>query len=318
MTDPTFFIVGAQKAGTTSLYAMLAQHPDVFMPEVKEPGYFIRGFDDPERWQTLMRPEGGDEPVALAGVRRGVFTAQEYASLFSSGQARAARHRGEASTPYLPSPYAAARIARQVPDARIIIALRDPVTRAYSAWGHNRARGNENCASFEDAVEHELAGKRDNWIWGSRYLYSGLYSIHVQRYLDAFPADQVLILKFEDFRGQETQTLDKICAFLDLPSVAIEKGRQENPTVHHVNPLLAGMRSAFTSPGAAKSTAKLLLPRGLRNRVRRGAMGAIDRFGDKPAPMSAEVEGTLADYFAADCAKLKSMVDFDIGDWLPC
>src|SRR5690606_16854197 len=148
MTLPTFIIAGAQKAGTTSLYSMLAQHPDVFMSEPKEPGFFVRGFDDPERWQTLKRPGMGGIPESLASVRQGIFTKEEYSALFGSDAAQRARHRGEASTPYLPSPHAARRIAETCPDIRIILSLRDPVMRAYSAWGYNYARGTEAKDSF--------------------------------------------------------------------------------------------------------------------------------------------------------------------------
>lgn len=187
MTLPTFIIAGAQKAGTTSLCSMLAQHPDVFMSEPKEPGFFVRGFDDPERWQTLKRPGMGGIPESLASVRQGIFTKEEYSALFGSDAAQRARHRGEASTPYLPSPHAARRIAETCPDIRIILSLRDPVMRAYSAWGYNYARGTEAKDSFEEAIEHELSGGRDDWIWGWRYLYSGLYGQHVERFGDRPP-----------------------------------------------------------------------------------------------------------------------------------
>jgi hypothetical protein len=317
MTGPTFIVAGAQKAGTTSLYAMLAQHPDVFMSDPKEPGYFIRGFDDPERWQTLQRPGPDGVPQSLAEVRQGIFTAQDYAALFASEAARRARHRGEASTPYLPSPHAARRIAETVPDARIVLALRDPVARAYSAWGYNRARGNEGAASFEQAVEHELAGGRDDWIWGWRYLYSGLYGRHVGRYYDHFARDRILIVKFEDFRDDAAATFDRVCDFLEIPRCEVSQGARENATTRHTNPLLARSRAAFTSPGALKSAAGLLLPKRLRNRLRKRALGAIDRFGEAPRPLAAETRERLAGYFAEDTERLRQLTGLDLADWAP-
>ena len=317
MSLPTFLIVGAQKAGTTSLYAMLARHPDVFMSDPKEPGYFIRGFDDPERWQTLKRPVAGGTARPLADVMQGIFTPADYAHLFASEAARQARHRGEASTPYLPSPHAAARIAETVPHARIVIALRDPVERAYSAWGYNLSRGNESAARFEDAVAQELAGQRNDYIWGSRYLYSGLYAEHVARYLEHFPRDRILFLKFEDFKRSPGESFAKLCRFLDIPAIDVERGRQENATIMHDNAVMAQAKAALNKPGALKSAAKAILPRALRNRLRRRAEGAIDAFGARPVALDPILRSQLADFFAEDCQRLATMIDFDISDWTP-
>ncbi len=318
MSHPTFIIAGAQKAGTTSLAAMLGNHPHVFMSDPKEPGYFIRGFaEDAERWQTCLRPYSGKPAGPLADVKQGVFTSQDYTALFASPAAREAAHRGEASTPYLPSPHAAQRIAETYPDAKIILALRDPVTRAYSAWGHNHARGNEVTDSFEAAMDQELAGQRDAWIWGWRYLYSGLYGQHVARYLEHFPREQVLILKFEDFRGREADTFAQLCDFLDLPQFAPEAGQKENVTVRHTNPLLGQLRAALTGTGALKSGLRAIMPKGLRRGLRKGAMKAIDQFGDRPEALAPNTRARLAAYYAADCAELQTLTGLDLSDWTP-
>ena len=132
MMSPTFFIVGAQKAGTTSLHAMLARHEQVFMSDPKEPGYFIRGFDDPERWQTLYRPDKHGRIQPLSEVDLGVFNADDYAALFSSAEAQRAEQRGEASTPYLPSPHAADRIKATVPGAKTVSYTHLTLPRSYA------------------------------------------------------------------------------------------------------------------------------------------------------------------------------------------
>ncbi len=314
MTLPTFIIAGAQKAGTTSLYSMLAQHPDVFMSEPKEPGFFVRGFDDPERWQTLKRPGKGGIPESLASVRQGIFTKEEYSALFGSHAAQRARHRGEASTPYLPSPHAARRIAETCPDVRIILSLRDPVMRAYSAWGYNYARGTEAKDSFEEAIEHELSGGRDDWIWGWRYLYSGLYGQHVERFLKVFPRDRVLVFKFEEFRRDPLAIFARVCSFLDVPPCEISNGVRANPTTHHRNPVVARFRSIFTRPGSAKAIGAAL-PRPLRDRFRKRVVSIIDRFGDRPPPLADRTSEFLAAYFAEDTAALEELVGLDLSEW---
>ncbi|QZD86033.1 sulfotransferase family protein [Qipengyuania psychrotolerans] len=317
MTAPTFFIAGAQKAGTTSLHAMLAKHPNVFMSTPKEPGYFIRGFDDQERWQTMKRPGPDGTIQDLSQVDMGVFTEQAYAAMFASRAAQLATHRGDASTPYFPSPNAARRIRETVPNARIIIALRDPVARAYSAWGYNSSRGNERALTFEEAVDEELSGGRDDWVYGWRYLYTGLYSQHLQRYLDAFGDERILLLKFEDFRADSQAVFDRICQFLEIPAAEVQSGDRENVTVQHKNKTLGAIRNGFNRPSLVKSMVKPLLSPGLRRSVSRSVTQFVDRFADRPERLSEEMRDRLNAYFLEDCRKLQSMVPFDISDWSP-
>ncbi len=317
MNKPTFIIVGAQKAGTTSLYAMLSQHPEVFMSTPKEPGYFIRGFPDEERWQTLRRPGPGGKLQDLENVDMGVFTAEAYAQLFASPEAGAATQRGEASTPYLPSPYAAERIFQTCPEVRIIIVLRDPVARAYSAWGYNASRGNECADTFEEAIEQELAGQRDKFVYGWRYLYTGLYSHHLKRYYERFGRDQILTLKFEDFRSDSQMVFNRVCEFLDLPAHEVGTGSRENVTVHHMSRTLGAMRNAFVQPGIVKSIVKPLLPSALRGKVRRDVTKVVDRYASKPEPIGDATHARLVRYYAEDCHKVQDMVSFDISDWAP-
>lgn len=311
MTLPNLFIVGAQKAGTTSLHAMLNAHPDVFMSDPKEPGYFIRGFDDPMRWQTLQRPTSDGQILDLSQVDQGIFTANDYAALFASTDAKI---RGDASTPYLPSPHAATRIKSICPNARIVIALRDPVTRAYSAYCHNRARGNEPCATFAQAVAEERAGKRDTYIWGWRYLHAGHYADHVERYLAAF-GDTVRIIDFAAFKADPQGQFDMVCDDLGIARHDISAQAHENASVQHDNAALGGARAAFTSPSKAKSLIKRLLPQKARNKIKKTAMAAIDTKGRKPDPLNPEMATDLGAYFQDQNKRLAQMTGMDIAHW---
>lgn len=315
MTAPTFFIVGAQKAGTTSLHAMLSQHDEVFMSDPKEPGYFIRGFDDEERWQTLLRPNKHGEIEQLSQVPLGVFDAQSYENLFSSPQAMASGQRGESSTPYLPSPNACRRIKETVPGAKIIIILRDPVSRAYSAWGYNSSRGRESAASFEEAIAEELAGNRDRFIYGWRYIYSGLYSQHIRRYLEHFRREDMLILSFDELKADGQTSFDKVCDFLEIARKPVTAIRRENVTVNHSNPVVEKIRNSFNRPGILKSLVRPLMSRGLRSHIRRSLTTSLDQLGDRPAPMSASARETLVECFKDDLDQLKDLVPFDISHW---
>ena len=317
MTGPTFFIAGAQKAGTTSLYAMLREHPDVFMCTPKEPGYFIRGFGDPESWQSVKRPFGGNPSTWRPEFRQGVFEAEEYAALFASEAAQRARHRGEASTPYLPSRYAARRIAETCPGARIILMLRDPVERAYSAWGYNSVRGNENTTTFEAAMEQELSGDRDDWDLSWRYLYAGLYGQHVSRFFEHFDRSDILILRSDALRHDADRTIERVCNFLEIPVIAPTGHRDENVTVRHDNPLLARARAAFTTPGGLKSAVKRVVPGPIRAKIKRGTIKALDQFGRRPPDLDPRTVERLAEYYADDTRHLQQIAGIDISDWTP-
>lgn len=139
MTRPNFFIVGAPKCGTTSLYEYLRSHPQVFMPEKKEPEHFSDDLD----WRNVM-------------LRHRVADRDDYLSLFDPAPAHAAAV-GEASTWYLFSEAAAGAIHDFNPEARIIIMLRDPVKMMYSLHGQFLKDCNEVIEDFAQAIAAEPA-----------------------------------------------------------------------------------------------------------------------------------------------------------------
>jgi Sulfotransferase family len=199
---PNFFIVGAASCGTTSLYTYLKQHPEVFLPALKEPHYFAQ-----------LRP---------TYEQRYLFTyvtdEKDYLALFS----RAAGYKaaGEASPSYLWCPEAPARIHRAVPDAKIIILLRDPVERAFSHYLMNLREGLQRRPFFE-ALQEDWNRAQKGWGVSQLYVELGLYAAQVQRYLQEFGTAQVRILLFDDLRrGAENRkaTLAEILRFIGVDS----------------------------------------------------------------------------------------------------
>lgn len=186
---PNFFIVGAAKAGTKSLYRYLAQHPQVFMSPIKEPRFF-------------SRPREVEKFTNAAPIS----TQPAYLQLFE--HADAALAIGEASPNYLwdsESPY---RIRDKVPAAKIIISLRDPIERAYSQYLHFVRLGVEPAPFYE-----ALAGPcRENYIGPSQYFDQ------VSRYFEVFGRGQILILMFEDLKREPLQLLDRVAVFLGVDS----------------------------------------------------------------------------------------------------
>ncbi len=210
---PNFFVVGAAKAGTTSFYAGLHHHPDVFMAYPKEPHHF-----------TQVNP-----PHELRWHFEGYTDRQRYLRLFEGR--RGSKAIGEASTSYLWHPQVARRIHRQVPDARIIISLRDPVERAYSHYLMHVREGIQNL-SFYDALLEDMERTEEAWAISHFYVGKGCYAEQVSRYLEVFGRDHVKIVLFDDLKRDPAGMLHEVLQFLDLdpaPVARVDAARVRNP-----------------------------------------------------------------------------------------
>jgi hypothetical protein len=207
---PDFFIVGHQKCGTTALYLMLSEHPQIFMPrEVKEPWFFARELrpgsltkDGPPRHG---RPE----------------TLEQYGSLFAD--AAPGQLVGEASPQYIRSETAAAEIATLRPGARIVAILREPASFLRSLHLQLVATHIESERDFARAIALEPQRRAGKQIpRRSISPQSLLYSDHVRyaqqlRWIhDAFPPEQVLVLIYDDFRADNEATVREVLRFLEL------------------------------------------------------------------------------------------------------
>ncbi len=172
----SFFIAGVQKGGTTALYKLLANHPQLFIPENKELHFFDRDYLD---WQ---RPDYRSLHNLFGGIEEGPGVTK--------------RLLGDATPIYCYWPNAIERIAAYNSEARIIILLRHPTFRAYSHWRMEAARGIETL-SFADAISDEgrLRVAANGAHRRFSYIERGFYGDQVKRLYDVFPSDQVLILR---------------------------------------------------------------------------------------------------------------------------
>lgn len=178
---PNFFVIGANRSGTTSLHEYLGQHPDVFMCPRKEPSYFAPK-SDAER--------------ALWPDRQGArLTLDEYRALFAG--VRDESVVGESSTIYLTHAATPSLIRAAVPEARLVAILRNPVDRAFSDYSLHRSWGTEPL-SFADAISAEL--DHEGPVGGRMrgYVLTGFYSRSLERWLGHFPAEQLRIYLYED------------------------------------------------------------------------------------------------------------------------
>ena len=291
MTMPNFFIVGAQKAGTTSLYHYLDQHPQVYMSPRKEPHFF----------------EGMHSEFRRPGIRSTpVSDPAEYRALFdgTSGE----RAIGEASASYLYSPRAPGLIKSSVPDARIIIILRNPADRAYSNFLHCVQVGREPLGSFAAALRAEESRMREKWgpLW--YYKHKGFYYSQVERYLDTFGRDRVGVWLHEDLRNEARDTLAEVFRFLEVDEDFVPDASVEhNPSgVPRIGGLYKRVRALTARNPVLVERA---VPAALRGYVKR-------RLFTKPPPFPAELRRDLTHDYSEDILKLQGLIGRDLSTWL--
>lgn len=192
---PSFIIIGAQKAGTSALFKMLARHPQVLAPAVKE----LHFFDNDANYAKGFAHYRAQFPLKPLGGRKVTF---------------------EATPSYLFVDTCAERMHRHLPDVRLVAVLRDPVKRAYSAWNMMRDfKGNMRHGdlyderSFEEAVNDELSGRPVRWE--HRYLARGRYAGQLKRYMDLY-GHSLLVLGYRELRDTPQVALERVCAHVGL------------------------------------------------------------------------------------------------------
>jgi hypothetical protein len=206
---PDFLVIGAQRAGTSSLYRYLGEHPWVWPASRKETEYFSVRYDYGEDWYRAHFPLAVTRALTRA-IGRG------FASF-------------EATPDYLFHPLAAERAARLVPGARIIVLLRDPVARAFSHYRHSVRLGRETLP-FEEAIEREasrLEGEAERLVRDCSYRASsyltfsyqarGFYAEQLERWFRHYPRDRVLVLRSEELFRDPAASLESIQSLLALP-----------------------------------------------------------------------------------------------------
>ena len=193
-----FFIVGAPKAGTTSLYNYLNEHPFIYMSKIKEPNYFSH---------DLISDQG----MYYTNVKIG--SEQKYHSLFSNDSHKTF---GEASVSYLFYKEVPTRIHKYNKNAKIIIVLRDPVERAFSHYLMDLRLGLVKC-DFSDIIFNDCNCKNKE-LYFQQYVKVSKYYLQVKRYLDLFGKENVQIIDYEDLKKNRLGVLKKIFLFLGVDS----------------------------------------------------------------------------------------------------
>ena len=222
---PDFFIVGAAKAGTTSLYNYLKLHTDVYFSPIKEPHHFSMDISLDEMRGDFKKNVQTDISdylkTSLGSPRHGAFVRnrEHYHQLFSL--AKNEKRVGESSVSYLFSTVAARQIKAYNPDARVIIILREPVERAFSHYLMDLRIGYET-ADFVEAVNADYTKERRGWGQSHLYVELGIYYEQVKRYLEVFDPAKIKIILHDDFKVAPEKLLSEVFAFLDIPDMTAE------------------------------------------------------------------------------------------------
>lgn len=296
---PNLFLVGAQKSGTTSLALMLGGHPQVFMSNPKEPGYLAFGA---EGYRFL---DGrGRECRAASWV---VHSENDYLDLFRAAPPEV-QVLGEASTWYLAEPGMAERLQSFSPDARVVVILRQPAERAYSCWCHARRDQEEPIADFREALAAEYVRCEPSHLL--RYREMSRYLEPLKEYLRVFGRERVLILLYEDLRGDRDALWRHCCEFLKVDAGLAR------PLLQHHN--RSGMpRSRFIhglmQSRRIKDFLRRLLPMSLTSRAKGLAEAAnLQRM----PPMDPALRAELNAEFAAEIRVLAALTGRNLDHWL--
>ena len=299
MTLPNFLIIGSQKAGTTSVYSYLKQHPEVFVSPIKETNFFVHLAGNPEILPYV--------PKASLPVQ----SLEAYHALFR--EAASATAIGEASHLYLTDPWAADHIRRHLPEARLIAVLRDPVERAFSAYWM-RVRDGRETRSFEQAVEDERQGRFEPSLelGGRFYVGTGFYARHLRPYLRMFDRSRIAIMLFDDLEADATGFMREVFGFLD-----VDDGFAPETSVRHNASGLPrrGLLQPLLHKNVLTRTVRRVLPEALGRRAASAQDAWRSRQLSKPA-MAPEVRQGLVAGFRDDILELQEIAGRDLSRWL--
>ena len=294
--NPEFLLIGAMKSGTTTLFEYLCRHPEIFMCTPKEPGFFSR---------TQVYARGMDW----------------YTELFADATPN--QRCGEASTCYSRWPHygdVAARVAKHLPDVKLVYLMRHPVERAYSHYRHSmQERRNvpeSSIPSFEEAIECI-----------PEILDASLYRVQLDQYLAHFPREQIHCLTLDELKSDPDATLAAIQRFLGVEQLPLT---EQGPVSANADGSAAARRSAHqfmrhvrTMPGWTRLAG--LLPPSLRERIRqriadprlasRLFRGRVEQGRAELSPLAEETRVALLRRFDEPTRQIAEFLQRDLEAW---
>lgn len=296
MIKPNFLIVGVARCGTTSLFHYLEQHPEIGMSKIKEPKYF-------SSLDLILPQKGvGDDTVFSKVITDGI----EYNKLFKGLEKY--KIIGEGSSDYFYyHKTVIPRIKENLGDVKIIICLRNPVERAFSAYS-NLVRDSREKLSFSEGLKLEKERIDNNWDWMWHYKKSGLYAEALKHYKKEFT--NVKVVFFSDLESKSQVVLREIFEFLGvnkdvLIDVSTRYSHSGKPRSKIVS-LLTSRNNPLIF--RAREIALKFIPRRYLEKI------ASKLF--KKDTIDSKVHQELKSFFKEDILKLETLVNRDLKNWL--
>ena len=298
---PNFFIVGAPKCGTTSLDYYLKQHPEIFVPDVKELHYF------------------GSDLLAKKHPLANKFDEQTYLEFFKEN--KYAKIIGEASVMYLFSKKAAQEIHEFNNNAKIIIMLRNPIEMMYSLHSQNLSTCDEDIQDFGRALDAEKLRKKGELIpkkslvIQDALLYKSVakYSEQLERYTNIFTEKNIHIMLFDDFIKDTKNEVREVFKFLAVSDTEFKI----NLEIKNTNSMLRNRKLYYfiNRPNSqVKKLVKKILPTQLR-RLIASKVNSMNTIETKRGKMSEELLHHLNKEFANSINNLEQLIKKDLTKW---
>ena len=300
--NPNFFLLGPPKAGTTAVAAALGRHPQVFMSDPKEPNHFLYAGGNPH----------------ILPLDRNVPDRDDYLALFAG--AKDALIRGEASPYYICVDHCAQEIARFAPDAKLMVILRNPVERAFSAyryWHDGDPDFRADPVVFRELfLNRSLVSPASHGGSNGPFLEwlqdHGRYADMLERYDAHFAPEQILLLRYDYLATDPAGFMSDTLGFLGVDPAAAPRIRKDNVTVEPMSRKLNywlnfDVENSFRQAVKTRAPSKLLIAvRELVNRINRRS----------PPALPAHIYNELIEVYADDLSRLAKRTKLDFSDWL--
>ena len=295
---PEFIVIGAARSGTTALHSYLSQHPHIFMPAEKEPNFFSF--------------EGEDLKCVGPGadfINNSITDLEKYQNIFA--QVPESTTCGEASPLYLFVPKTAERIKHHIPQARLIVLLRNPIEQAYSHFLYATKQAVESEPDFVKALNLEEKRLSDGWQPLFGYSRFPRYAEQLERFFEHFPKDRMFIRTYEDFQEDPERILRELFGFIGVDP-EFQPDMSNRPNAGGV-PKNRAFQDFLMKSNPITRAIGYVVPQGLRLAIRdkMSAMNLKEKEG-----MPDEARRILKDRLSDEIRALEKLIDRDLSAWL--
>ncbi len=292
-----FMVIGAVKAGTTSIYEYLNEHPQIYMSPIKETKFF--------QWDGETRKFFG--PLDQKIYENSIKSFEDYQSLFQKVRGEIAI--GEASPSYLYNKFVPKRIYQRFPNVKMIVILRQPTERAFSHYLHTKWLGYEPL-SFTEALAQEETRIKNNWGPSWHYKQQGFYYQQLKNYFSVFDRQQIKIYLFDDLKANSIEVIENMYSFLGVDSKFIPNTSQKyNVRYFPKNQVVSNL---INQPNFAKHILKKVMPKNLRTKLN-SFISQKNRF--KPE-LDRQTKEELNKLYSEDILNLQELLQKDLSTWL--